>query len=44
MGIENHEDLTFIIKQAIGGEHYQTILLNNGITKINVSSANPLET
>jgi hypothetical protein len=36
-GIEIHEDLTSIIKQAIGDEHYQTKLMNNGITKVNVS-------
>jgi hypothetical protein len=37
-GVENHENLTTIIKQAIGDEHYQTKLMNNGITKVNVSS------
>jgi hypothetical protein len=34
---ENHEDLTSIIKEAIGDEHNQTKLMNNGITKVNVS-------
>jgi hypothetical protein len=34
-GVENHEDLTSIIKQAIG-EHYQTKSMENGITKINI--------
>jgi hypothetical protein len=38
-GVENHENLGSIIKQAIGDEHYQTKLMNNGITKVNVSSA-----
>jgi hypothetical protein len=37
-GIENHEDLTSIIKQAIGDEYYQIKLMNNGIIKVNVSS------
>jgi hypothetical protein len=37
-GIKNHENLTSIIKQAIGDENYQTKLMNNGITKVNVSS------
>jgi hypothetical protein len=37
-GVENRENLTSIIKQAIGDEHYQTKLMNNGITKVNVSS------
>jgi hypothetical protein len=37
-GIENHEDLTSVIKQAISGEHYQTKLMNNGITKVNFPS------
>jgi hypothetical protein len=37
-GVENHEDLTSIIKQAIGDERYQIKLMNNGITKVNVSS------
>jgi hypothetical protein len=37
-GVENHENLTSIIKQAIGDENYQTKLMNNGITKTNVSS------
>jgi hypothetical protein len=37
-GVENHENLTSIIKQAIGDEHYQTKLMNNGITKVHVSS------
>jgi hypothetical protein len=36
--IENHEDLTSIIKNSIGGEHYQTKLMNSGISKVNVSS------
>jgi hypothetical protein len=35
-GIENQEDLTSIIKQAIDDEHYQTKLMNNGITKVYV--------
>jgi hypothetical protein len=35
-GIENHKDLTSIIKQAIGDEHYQIKLTNNGVTKVNV--------
>jgi hypothetical protein len=30
-GVENHEDLTSIIKHAIGDEHYQTKLMNNHI-------------
>jgi hypothetical protein len=30
--------LTSITKQAIGNENYQTKLINNGITKVNVSS------
>jgi hypothetical protein len=34
-GIENHEDLIPITKQAIGDE---TKLMNNDITKVNVSS------
>jgi RNase P subunit RPR2 len=37
-GIENNEDLTSIIKQVIGDEHCQTKLMNNGITKVKVSS------
>jgi hypothetical protein len=37
-GVENRENLTSIIKQAIGDENYQTKLMNNGITKENVSS------
>jgi hypothetical protein len=37
-GGENHENLAPIIKQAIGDENYQTKLMNNGITKVNVSS------
>jgi hypothetical protein len=37
-GVENHENLTSSIKQAIGDEHYQTKLMNSGITKVNVSS------
>jgi hypothetical protein len=37
-GVENHENLTSIIKQAIGDENYQTKLMNDGITKLNVSS------
>jgi hypothetical protein len=37
-GFENHENLTSIIKQAIGDEHYQTKLMNNGVTNVNVSS------
>jgi hypothetical protein len=37
-GVENHEDLTSIIEQAIGDENYQSKLMNNGITKVNVSS------
>jgi hypothetical protein len=36
-GVENHENLTSIIKQAIGNENYQTKLMNNGITKVNIS-------
>jgi hypothetical protein len=36
-GIENHEDFTSITKHAMGDEHYQTKLMNNGITKVNVS-------
>jgi hypothetical protein len=31
-GVKNHENLTSIIKQAIGDENYQTKLMNNGIT------------
>jgi hypothetical protein len=37
-GVENHENLTSIIKQAIGNENYQIKLMSNGITKANVSS------
>jgi hypothetical protein len=37
-GVENHANLTSIIKQAIGDKNYQTKLMNNGITKVNVSS------
>jgi hypothetical protein len=37
-GVENHENLTSVIKQAIGDENYQIKLMNNGITKVNVSS------
>jgi hypothetical protein len=37
-GVSNQEDLTSIIKQAFADEHYQTKLMNNGITKVNVSS------
>jgi ribosome-binding factor A len=37
-GVEIHENLTSIIKQAIGDENYQTKLMNKGITKVNVSS------
>jgi hypothetical protein len=37
-GFENRENLTSIIKQAIGDENYQTKLMNNGITKVSVSS------
>jgi hypothetical protein len=37
-GVDNHENLTTIIKQAIGDEYYQTKLMNNGINKVNVSS------
>jgi ribosome-binding factor A len=37
-GVENHENLSSIIKQAIGDENYQTNLMNNGVTKVNVSS------
>jgi hypothetical protein len=37
-GVENHENLTSIIKQDIGDENYQTKLMNNDITKVNVSS------
>jgi hypothetical protein len=33
-GVENHENLTSIIKLAIGDENYQTKLMNNGITKV----------
>jgi ribosome-binding factor A len=36
--VENQENLTSIIKQAIGDENCQTNLMNNGITKVNVSS------
>jgi hypothetical protein len=37
-GVKNHEDLASIIKQAIGDEHYQNKLMNNGITKVIVSN------
>jgi hypothetical protein len=37
-GIENHKDLTSIIKQAIADEHYQPKLMNYSITKVHVSS------
>jgi hypothetical protein len=37
-GVENHEDLISIIKQANDDEHYQTKLMNNDITKVNASS------
>jgi hypothetical protein len=37
-GVESHEKFTSIIKQAIGDEHYQTNLMNYGITKVNTSS------
>jgi hypothetical protein len=37
-GVENRENLTSIIKQAIGDENYQTKLMNNCITKVNVLS------
>jgi hypothetical protein len=37
-GVEHHENLTLIIKQAIDDENYQTKLMNNDITKVNVSS------
>jgi hypothetical protein len=36
-GYQNHENLSSIINQAIGDEHYQTKLMNNGITKVNAS-------
>jgi hypothetical protein len=37
-GVENHENLTSIIKQAVVDENHQIKLINNGITKANVSS------
>jgi uncharacterized protein YaiL (DUF2058 family) len=37
-GGENHENLTSNIKQAIGDENYQNKLMNNCMTKVNVSS------
>jgi hypothetical protein len=36
-GIENQEDFTSIMKQAIGDEHYQTKLMNDAISKVYVS-------
>jgi hypothetical protein len=32
-GVENHKDLTSIIKQSLGDEHYQTKLMNNAYRK-----------
>jgi hypothetical protein len=40
-GVENHEYLILIIKQATGEDHYQIKLMNNDITKVNVSSDYP---
>jgi hypothetical protein len=37
-GVENHEDMTSIIEQAIDDEHYQNKLMYNGITEVNISS------
>jgi hypothetical protein len=37
-GVENHENLISIIKQAIADENYQTKLMNIGKTKMNISS------
>jgi hypothetical protein len=34
-GVEYHEDLTSIIYQPTGDEHYQTKFMNNGVTKVN---------
>jgi hypothetical protein len=32
-GVENHENLASVIKQAISDENYQTKLINNGQPK-----------
>ena len=43
-GIENFNELTAFINQTIGSEYFQTILMNNNASKVNVSSDHAYKT